>query len=144
MRQTCSTVGGSWLRCSQSCAHNLCTLPACKLRSAASVLTHLSLRPQLPSFLSVLAAASPKQLKLHYVHRFPSLRWWLSMIPFSFFGGRKWARGDRWRRESNTARTLKCTLAQYVHTHILHTPSVEFYDSIICFLRHTYDTSTHQ
>lgn len=59
-----------------------------------------------------------------------------------FFSARKWARRDRWQHELNTACSLKRMHAQYVHTnsHMLHTPSGEFYNSIICFLRHTFSS----
>lgn len=64
--------------------HNLCTEPVSKLQSTACSYSLVS-EVQLPSFLGILATASPKQVKLHYVHR--SLLWWISMIPFSFRGG---------------------------------------------------------
>lgn len=122
--------------------HNLRTLPVCKLHRTAHVLIHLSLRPNCQVFLGVLAAASPKQLKLHYVHRFPSLQWWISMIPFSFRGGSEpVGTGDA---VSLIQRVLSNAHTVHTHTLILHAPSVEFYDSIIRFLRHTFPSPTTQ
>lgn len=100
-----------------------CSFCSCSLVSKA----------QLPSFLGVLAAASPKQPKFRYVHQFPSLLGWISMIPI-------------WSKPMGTGNGL--SLIQLAHSNActpqLHTPSAEFYDSTICFLGQTYNTNTHQ
>lgn len=131
-RQTCSsTVGVSWLRCGPSsatiCAHYEST--NCRVQL---VLIHLSLRPNCQVF------RAPRLLLLQnnwncIMCTIPSLQWWISMILFSFWGGTEPV-GTRWWCESNTA-------------HSVHTPSVELYDSIICFLRRTFSSTppnTHQ
>lgn len=139
-RQACSsTVCVSWLRCSSSsatiCAHYQSA--NCRVQL---VLIHLSLRPNCQVFWASWLLLLPNNWNCIMRTDFKSAV--MNIYDSIFFSARKWARRDRWQHELNTACSLKRMHAQYVHTnsHMLHTPSGEFYNSIICFLRHTFSS----
>lgn len=139
-RQACSsTVCVSWLRCSSSsatiCAHYQSA--NCRVQL---VLIHLSLRPNCQVFWASWLLLLPNNWNCIMRTDFKSAV--MNIYDSIFFSARKWACRDRWQHELNTACSLKRMHAQYVHTnsHMLHTPSGEFYNSIICFLRHTFSS----
>lgn len=108
----------SWLRCSRSsatiCAHDKST--NCRVQL---VLIHLSLRPNCQVFWAPWLLLLQNNWNC-IMCTIPSLQWWISMIPFSV-PRRMWACGDRWRRESNTACSLRCMHTQCTHTDCTHT-----------------------